>query len=63
MHQSQRYEEAIESYQKALAIKRNDYQAWYNLGNAQYILRRYQEAIASYHRALGYQANHAETWF
>lgn len=63
LHQSQSYEEAVESYNKAASLKENDYQIWYNLGNSQYILERYSQAIQSYNRAIRYQPNHAESLY
>jgi len=40
-----RYDEAIASYDKAIEIKPDDYEAWKNRGKALYQLSRYDEAI------------------
>ncbi|ELS04052.1 tetratricopeptide repeat protein, partial [Xenococcus sp. PCC 7305] len=45
-------EEAIASYDEALEIKPDKYEAWYNRGNALDDLGRLEEAIASYEQAL-----------
>jgi tetratricopeptide (TPR) repeat protein len=46
-----------------LIIKRNDYQAWYNLGNSLFNLKKYQDAIASYNKAIRYKPDSYETWY
>ena len=48
----EKYQEAVVSFNKALEIKPDDYQAWYNRGSALDSLGRYEEAIASYDKAL-----------
>lgn len=47
-----KYQEAIESYDKALEINPNDFDAWNNKGHALKDSGRYQEAITSYDKAL-----------
>ena len=50
-----RYEEAIVSYDKALEIKPDLHEAWYNRGIALGNLGRLEEAIASYDKALEFK--------
>ncbi|TYQ27619.1 tetratricopeptide repeat protein [Pseudanabaena sp. UWO311] len=62
LRQLDRYEEAIFSYDKALAIKPDFYEAWDNLGIALFELGRYEEAIASYDKALAIKPNFYYAW-
>ncbi|RAM48686.1 MAG: hypothetical protein C6Y22_26465 [Hapalosiphonaceae cyanobacterium JJU2] len=57
-----RYEEAIASYDKAVEIKPDYYQAWYNRGVALGLLERYEEAIASYDKAVEIKPDYHEAW-
>ncbi len=50
--QLKNYEEAIVSYDKAIAIKPDYDKAWNNRGNALRNLGRYEEAIVSYDKAI-----------
>jgi tetratricopeptide (TPR) repeat protein len=47
-----RNEKAIEAYDKALGIKPDDADAWYNKGNALFYLGRKDKAISAYENAL-----------
>ena len=47
-----KYNEAIADYSKAIEIKPNKDQAYYNRGIAYYILEKYNEAIADYSKAI-----------
>ncbi|GIU71488.1 MAG: hypothetical protein KatS3mg003_0967 [Candidatus Nitrosocaldaceae archaeon] len=58
----QRYEEAIEAYNKALEINPNYAEAWNNKGYALAKLQRYEEAIEAYNKALEINPNYAEAW-
>jgi tetratricopeptide (TPR) repeat protein len=58
-----RYEEAIASYDKALEVKPDDHQAWYNRGNALSALGRKEEAIASYDKALEVKPDYHQAWY
>ncbi|MEW5856764.1 MAG: tetratricopeptide repeat protein [Cyanobacteriota bacterium] len=49
---SQRYQKAIDAYDKAIQIKPDFTWAWYNRGVALWYLKQYQEAIASYDKAI-----------
>ena len=52
LYNSRRYEEAIEEYDKALAIDPNDKVVHYNKGLSLYYLHRYKEAIEEFDKAL-----------
>jgi tetratricopeptide (TPR) repeat protein len=58
----ERYEEAIASYNKALEIKPDYYEAWSNRGLTFFTIERYEEAIASYNKALEIKPDDYETW-
>jgi tetratricopeptide (TPR) repeat protein len=45
------YKQAISAYEKILAGKKANWQAYYNLGNAYYKQRQYGKAILNYERA------------
>ncbi|MBW4595471.1 MAG: tetratricopeptide repeat protein [Brasilonema angustatum HA4187-MV1] len=57
------FEGAIASYDKALTIQPDYYQAWFNRGNALSYLERKEEAIASYDKALTIQPDDYLAWF
>ncbi|MCA2814274.1 MAG: tetratricopeptide repeat protein [Microcystis sp. M090S1] len=57
------YEQAIASYDKALEIKPDYHQAWYNRGVALGNLGRLEEAIASYDKALEIKPDYHEAWY
>jgi tetratricopeptide (TPR) repeat protein len=55
-----RYEEAMVSYDTALRINPDSYQAWNNRGVALVELGRYDEAIESYDKALRINPEYTE---
>jgi tetratricopeptide (TPR) repeat protein len=55
-----RYPDAIASYNRAVEIKPDHYEAWYSRGNALVNLQRYSEAIESYNKAIQYQQDYRE---
>ncbi|MEO6863427.1 MAG: tetratricopeptide repeat protein, partial [Microcoleus sp.] len=59
---AQQYAEEITSYEKALEIKPNYQQVWYNRGIALVNLGRVEEAIASYDKALEFKPDKDEAW-
>jgi tetratricopeptide (TPR) repeat protein len=59
---SNRYEEAIASYDRVLMINPDLYEAWNSRGNSLNNLGRYEEAIASYDRALTINLFNYEAW-
>ncbi|MEM9212998.1 MAG: tetratricopeptide repeat protein [Cyanobacteria bacterium P01_F01_bin.150] len=59
---SQRLEEAIASYDKAIAFKPDMHKAWSNRGLSLDDLGRREEAIASYDKAIAFRPNMHEAW-
>ena len=62
LYQIGHYEEAIASYDKALAIKPDYPKAWFNRGVALGNLGRYEKAIASCDKALEIKPDYPEAW-
>jgi tetratricopeptide (TPR) repeat protein len=60
---SEKNEEAIASYDKALEIKPDKHEAYYNRGNSLANLGRYEEAIASYDMALEIKPDDHEAYY
>ncbi|MDB9483697.1 serine/threonine-protein kinase, partial [Dolichospermum circinale CS-537/05] len=58
----QKYEEAIASFDKAIAIQPNNPNFWNDRGNALGRLEKYKEAITSYDKAIAIQPNYYESW-
>ncbi len=56
------YEEAVASYDRALALRPRYAEAWSNRGNALNHMLRHEEALASCDRALAIDPAHAEAW-
>ena len=54
------YEDALVSYDKAIALKPDYAEAYYNRGNTLNDLKRYKEALASYDKAVALKANYIE---
>jgi tetratricopeptide (TPR) repeat protein len=63
LYKQGRYQEAIEYYDRALAMDPNDVSALNNKGNALGDLGRYQEAIEYYDRALAIDPNDADALY
>ena len=57
-----REEEALESYDKAIALDPNYAGAWNNRGNRLLDLKRFQEALESYDQAIELDPNYAGAW-
>jgi tetratricopeptide (TPR) repeat protein len=60
LYELKRYEEALASYDRVLAIQPDFAEALSNRGNVLYELKRYEEALASYDRAIAIQPDFAE---
>jgi tetratricopeptide (TPR) repeat protein len=58
--QLKRFDEALASYDRALALRPNFVEALYNRGNLLRELKRFDEALASYDRALALRPNFIE---
>ena len=50
-----RYEEAIASYKEALKLKKEYFEAYFNLGDAYFQLKQYKQAIDAYKHAIRYK--------
>ncbi|MEP0874722.1 tetratricopeptide repeat-containing serine protease family protein [Funiculus sociatus GB2-M2] len=59
---SERYKEAVIDYDKAIQIKPDFHEAWYNRGIALGKLKQYQEAIASYDKAIQFKPDLYQAW-
>jgi predicted O-linked N-acetylglucosamine transferase (SPINDLY family) len=57
---SGRYEDALASYDAALAVRPDYIKALFHRANALYAMKRFEEALAGYVRILALQPNHAE---
>ena len=57
------YEEAIASFDSAIEIEPDDYDAWLNRGFALENLGHYNAATGSYARAIEIQPERGEAWF
>jgi tetratricopeptide (TPR) repeat protein len=57
-----RYEEAISFFDRAISIKSDYYEAWYNRGICLFRLGRYEEAIRSYDEVVNIKSDHYEAW-
>jgi tetratricopeptide (TPR) repeat protein len=60
--QSEDFEGAIASYNQALEIQPDLYEAWFNKGNVFAKLGRFEEAITAYDKAIEFQPNLHEAW-
>lgn len=56
------YEEAIASYDKALRLKPDFSQAWFNRASILYQVGKYRESLISYERALQINSDDHEAW-
>lgn len=59
---SQQYEEAIASYDKAIKLKHDFWEAWHHRAWALGSLQRYKEAIASYEQAIVLKPDNPAIW-
>ena len=59
---SQRYQDAIQLYDQAIALQPKNPDAWYNRGNALIGLQQYQAALEAYNKAIALQPNKHEAW-
>ncbi|MBD2635629.1 tetratricopeptide repeat protein [Limnothrix sp. FACHB-881] len=57
-----RYEEAIASFDKALQLSPDFYEAWFRRGCALINLKRYEEAIASFDKAIQFKPDYHYAW-
>ena len=62
LHNLERYDEALESFDRAIELDSNDGEAWVMKGIVFYKLERYNEALASFDQASELDANHQSVW-
>jgi len=55
-------QEALTSYDKAIELKPDHYEAWNNQGNMLWNLERYEEALTSYDKAIELKPDYHEAW-
>ena len=58
-----RSDEALASYERALAVKSDYAEVFNNRGNVMHELRRYAEALASYDKAVAVKPDYADAYF
>ncbi|MEG4347204.1 tetratricopeptide repeat protein [Microcoleus sp. A003_D6] len=58
----ERYDEALESYDRALKLDANNQLAWANRGYVLNKIKRYEEALVSYERAIQLDTNYLWAW-
>lgn len=59
----EQYEEAIESFEKALDIDSNDKEAWFYRGISLFKIEEYEIAINSFDKTLEIDSNDKQAWF
>ena len=57
-----RFDNAIKSYDKAIEIKPDYYEAWYNRGNSLNACGRFIDAVTSYDKAIEIKSDRYEFW-
>jgi tetratricopeptide (TPR) repeat protein len=62
LHNLERYEESITSYDQAIEFKSDDYEIWDLRGVSLSNLGRYEEAIASYDQAFSINPDNHQAW-
>lgn len=63
LRKSQRYEEAIAAYDKAIKIKPDYSEAWYAKAYSLYKWRRYEEAITAYDQVIKLHPDDGNSWY
>lgn len=59
---SQKYEKAVDAFERAIQIKPDLYQAWYARGRAQRLQQKYKEATESFNKATVYKPTYDPAW-
>ena len=59
----ERFEEALECYDKATTLEPNDSLLWYNKGVVLTDLERFDDAIINYEKAISIQPDYADAWY
>src|SRR5438552_4074067 len=59
----ERYEEAVEAYDRAIAADPNSEEAWNNKGFTFFMLGIHEEALSCYEKALAINPTYKQTWY
>lgn len=59
---SQKYEKAVDAFERAIQIKPDLSQAWYARGRAQRLQQKYKEALQSFNKATTYNPTYDPAW-
>ena len=59
---SQKYEKAVDAFDRAIQIKPDLSQAWYARGRAQRLQQKYKEALQSFNKATTYNPTYDPAW-
>src|SRR5437899_1625257 len=59
----ERYEEAVEAYDRAIAAEPNNEEAWNNKGFTFFMLGIHEEALACYEKALAINPRYKQAWY
>lgn len=62
LYELQRYNDALNTYQKAVEIRGDYGDAWYGKGKALHELKRYQDALLAYDKAIQIYPNNKDAW-
>jgi Flp pilus assembly protein TadD len=63
LYDQQKYNEAIQAYDKAIEIDPQKADAWYSKGNALKAQSKYDEAIKAYDKTIQLNPNYANAWY
>ena len=58
-----KYDQAIECYDKAIALEPRDFAAWHNKGELLFSLKKHDQAIECYDKAIALNPNFAGAWY
>ncbi|BAZ15572.1 TPR repeat-containing serine/threonine protein kinase [Calothrix sp. NIES-4071] len=62
LYDLQRYNDALNTYQKAVEIRADYSDAWYGKGKALYELKRYKDALSAYDKSIQISPNNKDAW-
>ncbi len=63
LYKKDKYDEAIQAYDKALEVDPQDAEAWNNKGIALGMQGRYNEALEAFGKAVEINSSYAEAWY
>ncbi|AFZ03792.1 serine/threonine-protein kinase [Calothrix sp. PCC 6303] len=61
-YELQRYQDALNNYEKAVEIQDNYAEAWYGKGKALSGMKKYQDALTAYDKAIQLQPEYLQAW-